>query len=182
MFGHWMIDLETLSTSARAGIISIGAIEFDPFGEDMMEPFYINVSWEDAFAFGEVDPKTIKFWLGADEAARKELLGRKEYSYIEALSLLRNHLTRNGPVKGVWGNGSMFDISILEYAYGQLKLNLPWTYKAPRDFRTLRAMCSELDYKQFMGEGIAHSALDDAIAQARCLQAILRKLAITGFE
>ena len=33
-----MIDLETLATTPNAAVLTIGAVRFDPFGDDMKEP------------------------------------------------------------------------------------------------------------------------------------------------
>ena len=42
-----MIDLETLATSPDAAILTIGAVKFDPFGDELTDPkcvkFYCRV-------------------------------------------------------------------------------------------------------------------------------------------
>ena len=65
----------------------------------------------------------------------------------------------------VHGNGSTFDISIMENMYNGYEVKLPWHYTRVNCFRTFR---------RFMGKdekvektGVAHNALDDARAQVQ---------------
>ena len=53
-----MIDLETLATSPDASILTIGAVKFDPFGDDVKNPkcekFYCRVDLDSCDALGLV--------------------------------------------------------------------------------------------------------------------------------
>jgi hypothetical protein len=68
----------------------------------------------------------------------------------------------------VWGNGATFDISILEDAYRQLDLEIPWKFWNVRDCRTVKDMYESArgGYEKKSG-GTLHHALDDAKFQAQ---------------
>jgi hypothetical protein len=51
----------------------------------------------------------------------------------------------------------------------------PWHYRAPRDTRTLFDL-AELDARDLPFVGVKHNALDDAIHQAKCVQAAHQRL------
>ena len=56
----------------------------------------------------------------------------------------------------------------------QCDLHLPWAYYNTRDYRTLKNLVSRQTYDSLrVRPRVAHNALDDAIAQARTLQALL---------
>ncbi len=40
----------------------------------------------------------------------------------------------------VWGNGANFDIGILEHAYDQYQIEIPWEFWNVRDCRTIKDM------------------------------------------
>ena len=64
----------------------------------------------------------------------------------------------------VWGNGSDFDNVILKNAYRRVDMPTPWPKFNDRCFRTMKTIFK--DVQKPKREGIAHSALDDAIFQA----------------
>jgi hypothetical protein len=73
----------------------------------------------------------------------------------------------------VWGNGSHFDIAILEHAYAVVGKVAPWHYRAPRDLRTIKEL-AELRHGFVVGadikfSGDPHNALDDAVHQAKII-------------
>jgi hypothetical protein len=51
-----MIDLETLDVTPTASILTIGAVRFDPFGDDVNEPscdkFYVTVDLDSCDRLG----------------------------------------------------------------------------------------------------------------------------------
>jgi DNA polymerase III epsilon subunit-like protein len=53
-----MIDLETLATSPNAAVLTIGAVKFDPFGDEVNEPncekFYVRVDLDSCDRIGLV--------------------------------------------------------------------------------------------------------------------------------
>lgn len=79
--------------------------------------------------------------------------------------IVGNALKYNSNVKKVkpWGNGSNFDIEIIESLLKAYDKKIPWIYRNVRDLRTFKEF---VKYEEPMKKGIAHNALDDAIMQA----------------
>lgn len=162
---HIMIDLETLGTTADSAIISIGAVEFNPnIGEiDNINAFYTRVDWGSAMIRRTVNADTLQWWMKQSDDARKEVI-KKGVTMNTALEQLTEWLPHDAIV---WGNGAAFDISMLEHAYQQRKMELPWKFWNVRDCRTIEALARGIvDKKEIARSGTHHSALDDAIYQA----------------
>ena len=66
----------------------------------------------------------------------------------------------------VWGNGSVFDISILDKWFDMLGMNAPWKFWNVRDVRTVVDIMN-INPKEFSFDGIKHNAIDDAIHQVK---------------
>jgi inhibitor of KinA sporulation pathway (predicted exonuclease) len=62
---------------------------------------------------------------------------------------------------------------MLEHAGEQVDVPMPWDFYQERDLRTLDALPHGGDIEQ---DGVEHTALDDAIYQARVASAILTEL------
>ncbi|WP_265102082.1 3'-5' exonuclease [Yersinia proxima] len=75
----------------------------------------------------------------------------------------------------VWGNGSIFDITILESWFASVDVAVPWEFGNVRDVRTVVDL-SPLNVKDFIREGVHHNALDDAIHQAKYVSAMIQSL------
>ena len=75
----------------------------------------------------------------------------------------------------VWGNGSSFDIAILEYWYNKLGLCIPWNFWNVRDLRTIVEVAG-IDKRSIPFEGEQHNALDDAKHEAKILLACYEAL------
>ena len=164
---HVMIDLETMGTRADSAIVSIGAVVFDPrlnkVGKrDTKMTFYTELDWE----FDQdrhICPDTANWWSKQSVEARSALNGLD--SLDTSLVELANWLPKD--VK-VWGNGAIFDIGMLENAYQQYGIPIPWKFWNVRDCRTVKDM-----YESARGGwdgkvgGVAHNALDDALHQAQ---------------
>lgn len=160
-----MIDLETLGTTPDAVVISLGAVFFDVKTGTLGPQFYQVLDVTDQMRAGrEVSPDTLKWWMGQAEAAKK-VFHEKAKAPREVMALFSQWAKANGGSKmQVWGNGSTFDISILENLYRQLGEPQPWAYYSVMDLRT---------FKRFVGgneklakAGVMHNALQDAINQA----------------
>lgn len=173
-----MIDLETLSTSNNAQIISIGAVKFDSSG--IHDEFYQNIKLKDVSEF-DISGKTVLWWLSqpkeAQEALLEDSLNLKD-SLIKFNSWFKTTivgtLTPSNGGKEVWGNGATFDNVILRNAYNRLGLECPWSFRDDRCFRTMaRVLEAEIERrghtKAFEFKGQKHNALDDARNQAEYL-------------
>lgn len=173
-----MIDLETLGTTSRAPIISIGAVLFSfdtPHDEPILptnQTFYRRINWDSAMEDRRVDADTIKWWMQQDDKAKEEVLLDADTEIADVLWELHDWMPED---IRAWGNGASFDISMLEDMYYQLKYDdlLPWKHWNVRDMRTLVWMAEELtgaSKKDIEFDGVEHNALHDAIHQVRMVK------------
>jgi hypothetical protein len=73
-----MLDLETLSTRPESVILTIGAVKFDPWGEDVDTDnvLYYRVNVDEQLAMDRhVLESTIEWWGKQPEEVREEALG-----------------------------------------------------------------------------------------------------------
>ena len=169
-----MVDLETMAVTPDAAIVSIGAIKFNPnknLVQNKDKGFYVELDWMDQNRTINLD--TEKWWAQQSDEARKSLHGIDELP--DALLEFSEWL----PEKEfcIWGNGSHFDVSILEHAYRQSEIPIPWKFWNVRDCRTVRDM-----YETARGgfdqnfQGTKHHALHDAIYKARYICKMWKEL------
>lgn len=171
---HIMIDLETLGTGADSVFIAIGAIYFDPKTGELGKEFYENIDWQSSIDEGRtIDADTIKWWFQQNYDARMAIIEDGE-SLAKVLNIFTKFC---GKYPIVWGNGSSFDISILEHVYRQLKIPCPWPSWNVRDVRTIKDLGKDrVDKSIFVNKGIAHNALDDAKHQAKYVSVLWQEI------
>lgn len=159
-----MIDLETLGKTPDAVVLSIGACAFDLF-KGVIEPirFHAVLNIEDQIRAGRtVDGDTLTWWMNQTDEARKlfnetrQNLDQTIWEFMSWINLLDDDVY-------VWGNGSTFDISILE---NLMNHKVPWKYSNVMDLRTFRRFVAG-NAKIPRDQGTHHNALDDAINQAK---------------
>lgn len=171
-----MIDLETLGTEPEAPIISIGAVFFDIEKKVLGPTFYMALDINEQIKRGRHPTgDTIKWWLGQADAA-KRVFHEQARPTGEVLALFadwyaRAAFTIPGPNKtvmknraDVWGNGSTFDISLMENIFRMYGIECPWSYNKIMDLRTFKRFVAK--GAKVVIPGTAHNALDDAIGQA----------------
>lgn len=172
---HIMIDIETLGVSSSAIFVSVGACRFTTSTEEpIKDTFYSRVDWQSSKHVGRtVDMDTLRWWMQQNSISRKEILREGKPVLVVLDELYSWILQFPNPV--VWSAGS-FDINILEHAYENCHINIPWKYSNVRDFRTIRKL---------VGSAVTtppnphkHIAISDAIHQARYLVAMLDYLNI----
>jgi exodeoxyribonuclease VIII len=192
MSKHIQLDLETLGVNPGCIVLSIGVVVFDfentPGGEEQGE-FHCHLGMYEQQKVGlTFDPNTLKFWLDADDEARKAIVkGQKEELTTVYIALAQlNEFLEN--VCGqdledvdhldlkVWGNGANFDAPILREVYRRFGITCPWGWWNERCHRTIKNF-----YKDALGqtahgwpseperEGTLHNALEDARHQANVL-------------
>ena len=169
---HIMLDLETMGNSSNAAIVAIGAVKFD-VANGITDSFYQKVDLESAVDNGGVmDPSTVIWWLGQNDAARKELQapGCISPSILPTLVGFSAWLG-DGLHARIWGNGAAFDNVILVNAYKKLVVDAPWLHWNDRCYRTMKALYPNVPK---VTPTVAHHALADAEAQARHLIAIAK--------
>lgn len=171
------IDLETLAARYNAAILSIGAAAIDLDTGKLGETFYREITLSSAMKAGKVSPDTLEWWLKKGEAAKRVFTGQAKKTPLSvALDELRTYVLKHKDAT-VWGNGSSFDISILEHAYdnGCVGLTEPWAYWNVRDMRTIVDVAG-IKKDEMKRNGTHHNALDDAIFQAEVISAAWRKI------
>lgn len=174
-----MLDLETLSLGERAVVTAIGAVVFDleavHYGELILPTVQPQIRLGRTVRWD-----TIVWWLEQEDAARQEV-AVKDHDRMSVEKALQNltSLYRNSEAVEVWGNGSNFDVSIMDTLYADFLQAPPWTYKQVRDLRTLASMVPEADSlmpAKDEGAGVKHSAIDDAYRQALWANRLMKEL------
>lgn len=173
-----MLDLETVGKTPGCAILAIGAVAYDPFGDEVdtvNHGFYQVVdlrSCVDAGLF--MDPETVMWWMGQTKAAQDAIVQAPKRSLQEALDAFADWKSRYGSVP-VLGNGASFDQPILAAAYEQCGKTVPWEFWKAECFRTLKNR-TKGGIPAPERQGTHHNALDDAAHQARHMQQIMRRL------
>ena len=175
MLSDLMIDLETLDTSPTATVLTIGAVKFDPFGDDSKNPswdtFYVKVDVDSCDKLGcTISSATMDWWSKQSPEAQEEAFSPDNRLPIEeALSQL--HKFARGS-KRVWSHGAGFDVVICETLFRKVERAIPWGFWEVRDTRTI----FDLGINPNRAKVTAHHALEDAKDQALGVQAVMRSL------
>lgn len=172
---HVMVDLETLGTRVDAAFISIGACSFELETGKIGATFYENVDWESSLKEGRtITASTLKWWFRQSEEAQNKVCapGKK---YKEVLKKFWAFFDKYDGDRKIWGNGSTFDVTMLQSAYERIVNRTPWAFYNVRDQRTMLDV-AEVDKGDIKFTGVAHNALDDAIHQAKLVSLAYKKL------
>lgn len=163
--------METMAVSPRAVILSLGAVHFDPFSDEIIDELYFKIDLDDQDKLGrEIDLNTLDWWAKQDPKIMEEAFSPNDrIPVIEAMD--KFHKFAWGCDK-FWSHGATFDLVILEDLYRQLNKPLPWSYWQLRDTRTL----FDLGHDPDMPKGNKHDALQDAIRQAVGVQNVFSQL------
>jgi|TARA_B100001093_G_scaffold357126_2_gene341742 hypothetical protein len=171
---HAMIDLETLSTTPDAVILTVGGVKFDPTTQ--MQPYndlYFRLDVDSQTAMGRnVQQNTLDWWAKQPTEIAEEALGEKDRISIEDACQKINKFGVGVDV--FWCQGPLFDYAILQNLYAQLGKPLPWNYWQIRDSRTLFSLVPRETEKR---QGL-HNALEDCKFQAKKVQKVYRQLGI----
>lgn len=167
---HFMVDLETLGNGSNAMIVAIGACSLLAPADG--PTFYTVV--DPVFSDGDIDPSTVKWWMGQSDEARKALLVQDSVPLKIALDNLKqffDHALVSLDKRCIWGNGATFDNVILANAYRRNGIAAPWKFWNDRCYRTLKNLHPDIALPA--RTGTHHNALDDAITQAKHARMIL---------
>lgn len=165
-----MIDLETLGTKPGSPVIAIGAVMFDRTNGKLGEEFYGKIDVVDALNWARMNGDTFKWWMQQSNAAREEAVS----GFLSSTEVFRDfinfiNVNANLSTLRAWGNGSHFDITIIEVALHRvLSREAPWKFWNVRDVRTIKDVgeCAGHKYPHEL-KGTAHNALHDSKHQAR---------------
>jgi hypothetical protein len=175
MLSDVMIDLETLDVLPTATILTIGAVKFDPFGDDLNEPtcekLYIKVDIDSCDTIGgTVSSSTLEWWASQSKEAQEDAFDpNNRVSIEEAISQLYKFCWG---AKRVWSHGVGFDLIILEHYFRKIGKAVPWQFWEMRDTRTL----FDIGINPERATVTAHNALADALDQALGVQKVYRTL------
>jgi DNA polymerase III epsilon subunit-like protein len=170
-----MIDLETLDVTPTASILTIGAVRFDPFGDDIAEPscdkLYIKIDLDSCDRYGgTVSDSTIEWWANQSKAAQEEAFDPVGRIPIEEAMNQLYKFCWGG--KRVWSHGATFDIPICEFYFRKVGKAIPWQFWEARCTRTLFDI--GIDPKR--PPVLKHHALEDAWNQAVGVQNVFKTL------
>lgn len=164
-----MIDLETLDTRPTSIIVSAGAVLFNK-DEILVTKEWILDLDEQELLGRTISVSTFRWWLNQTPQAQSQISSPNRTTLFkftdEFVNLFKAH-----EIQEVWSNGSDFDLPIIADLYKSLFVGAPrppWNYHQTRCFRTLNALTGCKDHVKFEGE--RHTALADALYQARCVQ------------
>jgi DNA polymerase III epsilon subunit-like protein len=175
MLSDIMIDLETLSTSPNASVLTIGAVKFDPFGSDIDDPtcekLYIKVDIDSCDELQlDVSQDTLDWWAKQSKEAQEEAFSTENRVHIrEAFNQLYKFCWG---AKRVWSHGAAFDTVICENIFRKLNKAVPWSFWEIRDTRTL----FDLGIDPQRPPVLKHHALEDAWNQAVGVQNVFQRL------
>lgn len=173
-FRNVMFDAETLGTVADSVIMSIGAVKFDLESDAIDDAgFYASISIDSNLDFRRrIQEDTLMWWLKQSAEAQKVFFEPK-MTLHEALCSLGDWLDHDD--YSVWSMGADFDIPMLAHAFTQQNIEIPWKHWNNRCARTYKALPQAANVK-LARQGVHHNALDDAVHQAKLVQAIHREL------
>ena len=156
-----IIKLETMGLSSDSAIASIGATALG--GKDNSD-FYIELDWEEQDR--HIDSDTKRWWKNQSSDVTKYLNGLD--TLREGLIALSTWLGKQDNSRIVLWGGVSFDINILEHAYRQLYLPIPWKFYNVRDIGTLSSL-NDMKNSHKKGKPVSpekllmsHHALTDA--------------------
>lgn len=170
-----MIDMETLDVLPTATVLTIGAVKFDPFGDDVNDPtydkFYVKVDVDSCDRLGcTVSPDTVEWWAKQSKEAQEEAFSPDGRIPIEeAMNQLYKFCWG---AKRVWSHGAGFDIVICEYLFRKIGKATPWSFWEVRDTRTI----FDLGIDPQRPPVLKHHALEDAWNQAVGVQNVFKAL------
>jgi DNA polymerase III epsilon subunit-like protein len=177
-----MIDMETLDVLPTATILTIGAVKFDPFGDDVNEPsaekFYVKVDVDSCDRIGcTVSQATLDWWANQSQEAQNEAFDPNGRISIEdAMHQLYKFCWG---AKRVWSHGASFDVVICEHLFRKMGKAIPWSFWEVRDTRTL----FDIGINPNRPPVLKHHALEDAWNQAVGVQNVYKTLRMSsGFD
>lgn len=171
-----MIDIESLSTDTDCVILEIGAVSFKRDGIGIVDSLVLRPTIDEQTSqFNrKISNDTLQWWSNQDPSIVEEVLGdTNRISYQDCMEKLYKFCwNRNS----IWSNGAAFDIVVMESAWKDLNMSIPWPYYSVRDTRTLYEVAGvSLKDKKYKTV-TTHRAIQDAEHQAIVVQDAFRIL------
>lgn len=182
-----MIDIETLGKKRGCPVLSIAAVQFDPQTGAVGDVFYERMSYDAAISYGMPEISTIAWWDKHSVEARDEAFSGTRQPFDVAAELRAFMQNAGGDCCIPWGNGSVFDITILEGWFDRVNPLTdangediyPWKYWNIADLRTLVRL-ARINIKDIPFTGDKHNALADALHQVKIAHIASRNLMRCG--
>lgn len=173
-----MIDMETLSTATDASILTIGAVKFDPLGNDIvdntMEKLYLTIDLDSSADLNlSIDDSTIDWWSRQSQQAIDHAFNNSDS--IDIRDAFKQLYKFGWGCQRFWSNGAGFDIVICETVFKRLNMSPPWKYWQVRDVRTIFDLGIDPERPPIL----KHHALEDAWNQAVGVQNVCRALRLS---
>lgn len=166
-----VLDIETTDTRPTARVLAIGIALVDNRTREVVAIDNLRLDLHEQ-AFRSQSDETMEFWRSQPERTRAEAFFAKPRRHpVDALNALSEVVEEHAACGAltVWGNGSSFDIVILEDLYRHFGCKVPWTYRQHRDLRTLYELAGVRVSDGDRAGLTPHVAIDDAVAEARAM-------------
>ena len=196
-FGNIMVDLETLGTRQDAIVLEISAVEFNCHTGEIGEVFDAKLDINEQVQYRRsLNCETLQWWFKQDEEARKNIFDEDvdiirfnipwelaEFSnFVERCNNKCNSDSDRRVVK-LWGNGSLFDLGILQNMYETClpNMKLPWKFWAVNDVRTIVDLNPDVK-RNCKFDGTPHCAVDDCKHEIKYLVETLKTIKVVRPE
>lgn len=189
-FGNIMVDLETLGIRQDAIVLEISAVEFNCHTGEIGEVFDVKLDIDDQLLYRRsLNRETLQWWFKQNEEARKNVFDDMVKIQTDtALYEFGNFVDRcdnkcnsdsDRRVVKLWGNGSIFDLGILQNMYETCLLNmkLPWKFWAVNDVRTIVDLNPDVK-RNCKFDGTPHCAVDDCKHEIKYLVETLKTIKV----
>lgn len=196
-FGDIMVDLETLGTRQDTIVLEISAVEFNCHTGEIGEVFDAKLDIDEQVQYRRsLNCETLQWWFKQDEEARKNIFDEDvdiirfnipwelaEFSnFVERCNNKCNSDSDRRVVK-LWGNGSLFDLGILQNMYETClpNMKLPWKFWAVNDVRTIVDLNPDVK-RNCKFDGTPHCAVDDCKHEIKYLVETLKTIKVVRPE
>tara|TARA_E500000178_G_scaffold320032_1_gene342831 strand:+ start:71 stop:610 length:540 start_codon:yes stop_codon:yes gene_type:complete len=170
-----MIDVETLAVDWNAVVLTLGAVKFDPYTNEVTDKLHIRLDTESQVSKGRtICEDTLAWWGKQSDSVKEDAFSEDRVDVGKALDILTEW---SSDTHRVWCQGPSFDFPIMDSLYRQYDRKMPWTFWNQRDARTVTSLVAE-DIKSKINFD-AHNAAEDCVAQAKCVQYVFDKLKIS---
>lgn len=164
-----MFDIETLSTTPDAVVLSVGAVKFQPLGNEttISDKQHWRLEIDCQMEKGrEVSESTMEWWSKQDIEVRAEVFAPDNRVQVDKFFAEFNRYM-TGADK-IWCQGPQFDAVIIENLYRQFNHHWNWQFWQVMDSRTLFQLMKQFNFED-PRKGVQqqlHNAAEDAYWQA----------------
>lgn len=156
-----MLDFETLDVGECPVILSVGAVVFNE--NEIIDCINEKIDQQSCVSLGcTISQGTIDWWEKQSHFAKLAAFGGTTnigYAMGMLVDLFKSHGCQE-----IWSKGSMADIRWANNLMDKCGLVKPWKFSREMCFRTFLKYSPKVE---FIPEGEAHNALDDALNQAK---------------